>query len=112
MVTGDELVGGIANPPMLRRRRHAVVTGWPPAFHLAEYDHTATLHHKVNFAASRPLPPGQKPVTHAGKSGKCGKFGNPAGTFGLPAISLCLSHHRPAPAPRDRHGCAAARSPR
>jgi len=113
MVTGDELAGGgIANPTLLRRRGHAVVTGWKPAFHRAEYDHAAMSHHKVDFAASRPVLPGQKPGTRADKSGKRGKFGNPAGTFGLPAISLCLSHHRPALAPRDRHGCAAARSPR
>ena len=42
MVTGHELAGGIANPPLLRRRRHAGVTGWPPVFHLTEYDHAAT----------------------------------------------------------------------
>ena len=58
MVTDNELAGGIANPPLLRRRRHAVVTGWPPVFHLAEYDHAATSHHKVDLAASRPVPPG------------------------------------------------------
>ena len=58
MVTGDELAGGIANLSLLRRRRHAVVTGWPPAFHFAEYDHAATLHHKVDFGASRPAPAG------------------------------------------------------
>ena len=58
MMMGDELAGGIANPPLLRRRRYAVVTGWPPAFHLAEYDHAATSHHKVDFVASRPAPPG------------------------------------------------------
>ena len=52
MVTGNELAGGIANPPLLRRRRHAVVAGWPPVFHLAEYDHAATSHHKVDLAAS------------------------------------------------------------
>ena len=103
MVTSDELVGGIANPPLLRRRRHAVVTGCPPAFQLAEYDHAATPHHTVDFATSRRVPPGQKLVILAGKSGKRGKFGDPAGTFGLPAISLCLSHHRPVPAPRGRH---------
>ena len=87
MMMGDELAGGIANLPLLRRRRHAVVIGGPPAFHLAEYDHAATSHRKVDFAASRPVPPGQKPLTRADKSGKRGKFGNPAGTFGLPAIS-------------------------
>ena len=91
MVTGHELAGGIANPPLLRRRRHAGVTGWPPVFHLTEYDHAATSHHKVDLAASRPVPPGQKPVTRADKPGKRGKFGNPAGTFGLPAISLLYS---------------------
>ncbi|MEC7094638.1 MAG: hypothetical protein VXX00_09640 [Pseudomonadota bacterium] len=58
MVTGDELADGISNPPLLRRPRHVVVTGWPPVFHFAEYDHAATLHHKVDFGASRPAPPG------------------------------------------------------
>ena len=78
MVTGNELAGGIANPPLLRRRRHAVVTGWSKVFHLAEYDHVATSHHKVDFAASRRAPPGQKLATRADKSGRRGKFGNPA----------------------------------
>ena len=87
MVTDNELAGGIANPPLLRRRRHAGVTGWPPVFHLAEYDHAATSHHKVDLAASRPVPPGQKPVTRADKPGKRGKFGNPAGDQPVPVSS-------------------------
>ena len=71
-MTGNELAGGIANPPLLRRRRHAVVTGWSPVFHLAEFDHAAMSHHKVDFAISRPIPPGQKLVTRADKLGKRG----------------------------------------
>ena len=69
MVTGNEIAGGIANLPLLHMRRHAVVTGWPPVFHLAEYDHAATSHHKVDLAAGRPVLPGQKPVTRASKPG-------------------------------------------
>ena len=93
MVTGDKLAGGIENPPLLRRRRHAFVICWPPAFHLAEYDQAATSHHKVDFAAGRPVPPGQKLVTRADKSGKRGKFDNPART--LPAGDQLVSVSTP-----------------
>ena len=51
MITGHKLAGGIANPLLLHRRWHAVVTGWPPVFYLAENDYAATLHHKVDLAA-------------------------------------------------------------
>ena len=76
MVTGNELAGGIVNSPLLRRQRRAVVTGWPLVFFLAEYDHAANWHHKVDLAAGRPLLPGQKPVTCADKPGNRSKFGN------------------------------------
>ena len=60
------------------------MTGWPPVFHLAENDHVATSHNKVDLAAGSLVPSGQKPVTRADKPGKRGKFGISAGTLGLP----------------------------